>query len=422
VLIVDDDLMLRELVRNFIEDSGLTVQFKEASHTKMALDIIESDGHNLSLIICDYDMPGENGLRVIEYWQKYFNNIPFILFSSISEQAKLEYKKKYGEVHSRLHFVNKDEGVDGFQYSLLELWRHGFSPMPLKYFRVGKRLNSDFYIRVNHTNILKVFNSGEIIEKERIDAYREKGLKNFYINHKDYSLNKCLHFHFPLFSSDSGVLGASEALKEFELSFREILETQVVQVDSLENNFNQLSIDLSTLEKNKTYKFLSQMDFSKNNYVINHSFLIVLLSNLILKEMGLLNHHVRQSVLQSVILHDLIFDDDEAWKRDLYNSLLEEEERVSVSRSESKLKEKVESMNLDHDSLTIFNALKRGLFEDHYHVPGNHKVAHVVVSVHKLTNELYSNEFSRPAGDDLLESFFKVDREILKAAKNLLYC
>ena len=58
VLIVEDDLLLRELVREVLEEEGYSVL--QAAEGNAALDILRSSPHRL-VVLLDYLMPGMGG-------------------------------------------------------------------------------------------------------------------------------------------------------------------------------------------------------------------------------------------------------------------------------------------------------------------------------------------------------------------------
>ena len=61
ILLVDDDSELREEIRDFLEDYGVT----EVSSGDEALQILKKP-NEIDLIILDVMMPGKNGLEVLK--------------------------------------------------------------------------------------------------------------------------------------------------------------------------------------------------------------------------------------------------------------------------------------------------------------------------------------------------------------------
>jgi len=419
ILIVDDEPMLRELVCQFIDDVSLPVQYVEASSADEAIRLLSDESNVFSMIVCDYNMPGGNGLAVLEHWQHRQNFIPFILYSSEADEVRVAYKKKNSDQHERLQFVNKNNGIEDFQFSLLTLWRNGFSQMPVKYFRPNLVLKSNLYLRISEKKIIKVFNEGESIDTEKIEAYKKRGLANLFISHPDYLALKCLPHDFPVFESRTGETGLSHALELFKNSFQSILETKILNADNLSITFSYLEAELNEVLNENVFNFISTIDFNDKNYVINHSLLLFLLSSQMLKDLGRDTKPVRQSLFRACILHDILIDNDRAWKRDLFPKLLSEKESNLIFLNEQRILEKIQGLGLSQDSLAIFNALKSSLYEEDFIVVGDHKIAKLVALTHQVCNNLYQNEFCQKLDEGFVDSLFKDDDELFKSARKL---
>ncbi len=60
ILIVDDDKMIRTLMKNFFEEKGYKVELAE--NGEAALDILENK--NINLVLSDINMPGIDGFEL----------------------------------------------------------------------------------------------------------------------------------------------------------------------------------------------------------------------------------------------------------------------------------------------------------------------------------------------------------------------
>lgn len=89
VLHVDDEPGFTKLVKDFLmrEDSAFSIQ--TATSVDDALSMLRGDG--IDCIVSDYDMPGRDGLDLLEIVRDEYQSLPFILFTGRgSEQIASE--------------------------------------------------------------------------------------------------------------------------------------------------------------------------------------------------------------------------------------------------------------------------------------------------------------------------------------------
>ena len=81
VLVVDDDPVSLLLVRHVLERQGYVVTGTDSVDSALALkaESVKADGESsFDLVICDYVMPGRNGLDLLESWTP---GTPFVLLT-----------------------------------------------------------------------------------------------------------------------------------------------------------------------------------------------------------------------------------------------------------------------------------------------------------------------------------------------------
>ena len=92
VLVVDDQAEIRALVREVLADSGVTQVF-EAGDGKAALQFVDADFDMVNLIICDWNMPGLNGIDFLRQIRTVFPDLPFLMVSGrCDKKSVLEAK------------------------------------------------------------------------------------------------------------------------------------------------------------------------------------------------------------------------------------------------------------------------------------------------------------------------------------------
>ena len=83
ILIVDDEQRMRKLLRDYMIREGYKVL--EAADGRQALDIINNEGNNISLIILDVMMPEMDGWQVCSQIRKS-SRVPIIMLTAKSDE------------------------------------------------------------------------------------------------------------------------------------------------------------------------------------------------------------------------------------------------------------------------------------------------------------------------------------------------
>jgi two-component system, chemotaxis family, chemotaxis protein CheY len=81
VLVVDDEPLIRHVVRMILEKAGYEVL--EAENGEKAIEAINSDENPLVLdvVICDIRMPKINGIEAIDYFQRQYPHVSLIVLT-----------------------------------------------------------------------------------------------------------------------------------------------------------------------------------------------------------------------------------------------------------------------------------------------------------------------------------------------------
>ena len=88
VLVVDDVDLLREFTKAFLETTGLTVLL--AGSGAEAVKVLENASEPIDLLLTDYNMPGMNGVELIEQVASRWPKIKFVLASGYLDDTTRE--------------------------------------------------------------------------------------------------------------------------------------------------------------------------------------------------------------------------------------------------------------------------------------------------------------------------------------------
>lgn len=95
VLIVDDQAEIRLLVREVLADAGVA-QIFEASNGREALQFIDADFDIVNFIICDWNMPGMNGIDFLRQIRTVYPSLPFLMVTGRADKNSVVEAKIAG--------------------------------------------------------------------------------------------------------------------------------------------------------------------------------------------------------------------------------------------------------------------------------------------------------------------------------------
>jgi two-component system chemotaxis response regulator CheY len=108
VLVVDDEPLVRQVLRMTLEKAGYDVL--EAENGEQAIDAINSNENPLVLdvVICDIRMPRINGVEVIEYFQRQYPHVPLIVLTGYPDTSMAVSFMRHGVVDYLVKPVNAE--------------------------------------------------------------------------------------------------------------------------------------------------------------------------------------------------------------------------------------------------------------------------------------------------------------------------
>lgn len=95
VLIVEDQLEARSLLRHMLNELGVTQVF-EAPDGKQALQFTDDAFDMIDLIICDWNMPTMSGVEFLRQLRSVGFDIPFLMVTGRSDKTSVMEAKESG--------------------------------------------------------------------------------------------------------------------------------------------------------------------------------------------------------------------------------------------------------------------------------------------------------------------------------------
>lgn len=87
IMVIDDSSTMRKILMNHLKQMGYSV-FIEAEHGKEALAKLEMEP-DVSLILCDWNMPEMNGYDFLVKFRETDKETPFIMVTTEAEKEKI---------------------------------------------------------------------------------------------------------------------------------------------------------------------------------------------------------------------------------------------------------------------------------------------------------------------------------------------
>ncbi len=99
ILSVDDSAIVRKIIRGAVE--VLNYELLEASDGQEGLEVLESHAEEVGLVLLDWNMPGMNGLELLEKIKAHdiYSHIPVMMVTTESEKENIVRAIKAGAVH-----------------------------------------------------------------------------------------------------------------------------------------------------------------------------------------------------------------------------------------------------------------------------------------------------------------------------------
>jgi two-component system response regulator PilR (NtrC family) len=187
ILVVDDELSMREFLKILLEKEGYEVF--TASETTSAIDLIQ--GHTFDLVISDIKMPGIGGLSLLERIKEINSSIPVIMITAFASPENAVIAMKSGA----FDYITKPFKVD----EIINIIKSAISTATPAYTgEISPETESFEGIIGNSQEMLKIFNLISRIAPTpaSILIYGESGTGKELVAQAIHNLSKVAHKSF----------------------------------------------------------------------------------------------------------------------------------------------------------------------------------------------------------------------------------
>ncbi len=310
ILVVEDDQFFREAIVEFLKKKKFDVQ--EAPDGKVAREILKVT--NYDIVLTDIQMPGLTGIELLE-WSKKNRPTLFIIMTGFSmlletqtafELGASEFISKPFKNVELLDSIERLVPTKPAEVSVDPVQE--YCKVSIDEFVARPQVDFDIYIKLSEAKFIKLVHKGEQISVERVNFYKEKGLKYLYIAKEDFG--KLVDFNLNVANL---IKNRSDISQEKKLNFMKytgevILEKAFVEginKESFKEAQEFLSLTVSVISDSKETFDLMNLLNSHSDYIYAHSVGVAMYASMIARRMGFASNQVFFKLSMAAMFHDI---------------------------------------------------------------------------------------------------------------------
>ncbi len=310
ILVVEDDTLFRTAICDLLKKKGHNVF--EASDGKAAIEVMNQQP--LDVVISDIQMPGMNGIELLQ-WSLKNKPLPFIImtgFSSLLETQSAydlgakEFISKPFKNTELITLINRALGLQD-QLTVVE-GPNDYCKISIDDFVTGKNIEFDAYIKLSENKFVKIAHKGEALPKERLTHYKEKNVKYLYVSKEAF--NHLVGFNLEI----AGMLDSDKSISyEKKINFLkytgEVILAKAFLVGVDEDVFTDAK-EFVTLTVNSLTNSRKSLDIlmllnSHSDHLYAHSVGVAIYSVMIAQKMGFTSNQAFFKLAMAGMFHDI---------------------------------------------------------------------------------------------------------------------
>ncbi len=396
ILIADPDLEFLETLKKDPQWNKVKIIFCD-NGAQAQKEIKENKG-TFAAVLISLDLKKPDGASVIKFSLMYQPTVPVHLIESLRSENNAEYTPEELGVSGALPkpfnidlLISKlGSSLDIFDLSAalklgaankdkldqeLEDTDPNFRPIKAELFISGSKSLFDVYVKLRSNKYIKILQSGDVFDVERVLEYLRKGVEHFFIR------KEALESYVTYCDRLTQAITKSKTIdtqKKFSFVFNQAEVTlnsivdmgvdsdSIVYAQKYLKNVCQVVNGLS-----KESSFLSSMMREMGQF--DHSGAVVMISSIVAKEAGVETDKGIQALGLASFLHDIGFV-EEPDAEDLYS------DGKTKVLDESEVKIKMDSKNVYGDELALYRRLWKNHAELGARMIENEKSIPVLVS------------------------------------------
>ncbi|MGE0525907.1 MAG: HD domain-containing phosphohydrolase [Bdellovibrionales bacterium] len=316
VLLVDDDVRFRDLLKNVVEMLGCLV--RAAENGLVAKTIFDLNPSIFTLVIADIQMPELDGFGLLQHIRSKNNQTKFILMTGQKEILEAKFAKQALEAGAN-EFLSKPFRVEHLKSAISACFDPEaakpqttaepvrFCKIPAEEFITSTKLVTDLYIRISSEKYVKIAYAGTEVPIERLRTYMEKKVDSFHVRPEDLRKLVGLNLKLNKASSEKRI---PEPIRLKLLANTAKLITQSyyyegIDKQSVSNAAQVIDNTLNIITDDENIASLLSFLQTDGDRIYAHSVAVSVYSCLIAKKMGHSSAATQFKISMAGLFHDI---------------------------------------------------------------------------------------------------------------------
>ncbi len=309
ILIVEDDNYFREAICDLLKNR---YDVAEAPNGKTAIE--QMSLRSFDLVLTDIQMPGLTGIELLE-WTKKNKSIPVVIMTGFSLLLETQTAFDLGaagfiskpfkntELMSTLANLLPEVGVTAPDKEILQFCR-----VSIDEFVARPHIDFDVYIKLSESRSVKLVNKGDVIPAERVQYYKEKGIKYLHILKEDFSKLVDFNLNMTKIIKDRSDISTEKKLNFIKFTGEVLMEKVfVIGVDkqSFYDAQTFLNISMDVIAESDEHVNLLSLLNRHSDHVYAHSVGVAMYSVMVAKKMFYESSSVLFKLMTAGLYHDI---------------------------------------------------------------------------------------------------------------------
>jgi response regulator RpfG family c-di-GMP phosphodiesterase len=340
IIVVDDNEHLRHALQAFLETRGFAVTV--APNGKVARELIQLQVFDV--VLSDVQMPFLDGVELLKWIKANRSDIPVIMMTAFTNLLETRMAHDLGASDFVAKPFKNDELMPILECLLLPKSAQKtdidnasidelYCKVSLDEFVANPKIDFDIYVKLGEKKIVKIGHAGDNIPTDRIQSYKDKGLKYLHIRREDFQ--KIINFNIGL----TKIVAASDKVsKEKKLNFMRYTGEVILEKAFVDGVDRELFTDakdifettVSFISENPEQLELLEVLNSHTDWLYAHSVASGMFAMMIARKLGHTSTQTFFKLGMSGLFHEIGFKEIPKHIIDKPRPLLTQDERAAI--------------------------------------------------------------------------------------------